>query len=156
VGLPYSDSKANPVQAQGRIRQMLLKFGVDRLRFDEDMQKHEIKVEFIYKGYPVTMPILVDQLAERYLKDEPWNARRHMNRSQWEASKRRIAQNASFSLLEDFLKGLIMIVEMGVFSFEEIFFSYFIDKQGRRFGEVFAKQLPDILSGKLALPEGDK
>lgn len=153
--LPYSSSKANPIQAQARIRQMLLKFGVDRLRFDEDMLKHEIKVEFIYKGLPVSMPINTDKLAAVYLKDDPWTARKRMSRQAWEAKTSRIAQNAAFSILEDFLKGHIMVVEMGVFSFEEIFLSYFRDSQGRRLGEVLAKRLPDIVSGRLALPEGE-
>src|SRR3972149_8098547 len=96
--LPYANSKANPIQAQARIRQMLLKFGVDLMRFSEDMQKHEIKVEFVYKGYPVSLPINIDKLAERYLKDDPWTYRKNANREQWAAEKRRIAQNASFSL----------------------------------------------------------
>lgn len=153
--LPYSNSKANPVQAQARIRQMLIKFGVDRLRFDEDMQKREVKVEFIYKEYPVSLPINIDKLAAMYLKDDPWNVRRRMNRAAWEAEKRRIAQNACFSLIEDFLKGLITIVELGVFSFEEIFVSYFVDNKGRRIGEMLAKRLPALVSGRLALPEGE-
>lgn len=153
--LPYSNSKANPIQAQARIRQMLLKFGVDRLRFDEDMLKHEIKVEFIYKGLPVSMPINTDKLAAVYLKDDPWTWNKRSTKQEWETEKKRIAQNAAFSILEDFLKGHIMVVEMGVFSFEEIFLSYFRDNQGRRLGEVLAKRLPDIVSGRLALPEGE-
>lgn len=154
--LPYSNSKANPIQAQARIRQMLLKFGVSQFHFSEDVERREVKIAFIYKGYPVSLPINIDRLAERYLKDDPWTYRKHANRDQWAAEKRRIAQNASFSLLEDFLKGLIMVVELGMFSFEEIFVSYFIDNKGRRLGEILTKRLPELVSGRFALQEGEK
>src|SRR3972149_447719 len=152
--LPYANSKANPIQAQARIRQMRLKCGVDLLRFSEDMQKHEIKVEFVYKGYPVSLPINIDRLAARYLKDDPWDYRKRSNRQEWEANKRYVASSAAFSLLEDFLKGLIMVVELGIFSFEEIFVAYFMDNKGRRLGEIFTKRLPDLVSGRLSLSEG--
>lgn len=155
MSLPYSDSEANPLQAQARIRKMLLKFGVSRLRFDEDIEKGEIKVEFIYKEFPVSLPVNIHRLAERYLEDDPWTPRRRSSRSEWATKKKEVAQNAAFSLLEDFLKGLLMAVELGVFSFEEIFLSYFRDAQGRRLGEVIVKQLPHIISGRLALPEGE-
>jgi len=36
--LPYMDSKCDPVHAQQRIRQTLIKFGVDRIAFDEDFK----------------------------------------------------------------------------------------------------------------------
>jgi hypothetical protein len=45
---------------------------------------------------------------------------------------------------------------MGIFSFEEIFISYFTDNQGQRLGEVLLKNLPDLIKGKLALMPGDK
>ena len=48
-----------------------------------------------------------------------------------------------------------MSVELEIFSFEEIFLSYFIDNKGRRLGEIFTKRLPELMSGRLALPEGD-
>ncbi len=154
MALPYSHSKADPVGAQVRIRKMLMKFGVDRIIFDEDFNKAEICVKFKYKDYPVSMPINYGSLSRLYIKEDPWTARRRCSQSEWEHDKRTIAYNASFSLLDDFLKGLIIIVEMGVFSFEEIFVSYFTDKQGHRLGEILTKKLPDFISGRLALTEG--
>lgn len=155
MSLPYANSKANPVQAQARIRQMLFKFGVDRIIFDEDFSQAELRVKFVYRDYPVTMPVNYGKLAEMYYDDDPWNSRKRMSSDAWMLEKRRIAYSAAFSLLEDFLKGLITIVEMGVFSFEEIFVAYFTDNRGRRLGELLTKQLPDFVSGRLALPEGD-
>lgn len=155
--LPYRDSKCNPVEAQQRIRKTLLKFGVDRIIFDEDFKNFTIFVKFQYKDYPVSIPINYDQVAKRYQKEDPYNpSRRRIDRAEWENRHRQTAYKASLSILEDFIKSMIMVVELGVFSFEEIFFSCFQSANGQRMGEIIKKQLPDIIRGGLALPEGEK
>lgn len=150
---PYSTSKADPIRAQGRIRQMLMKFGVDRIIFDEDFGAATFTIKFKYRDYPVSMPIDYGKLAKMYLEEDTWTSRKRVSRVVWEEEKKRVAYNASFSLLEDFLKSLITIVELGVFSFEEIFISYFTDNRGNRFGDVLTKRLPDFMSGRLALKD---
>ncbi len=150
---PYSTSKADPVRAQKRIRDMLMKFGVSRIGFDDDFMEFRLTVKFIYKDYPVSLPVDYGKLAQLYLKDDPYTHRKLMNRDQWEAAKRDTAYRAAFSLIEDFLKSLITIVELGIFSFEEIFFAYFLDNQGQRLGEVLVKKLPDLVLGQKALKD---
>ena len=154
--LPYSTSKSDPAKAQKRIREMLLKFGVDRIIFDDNFKQFELAVMFVYKDYPVRLPVNYGKLAEMYLKEDPYTSRKHCARDEWDADKRDIAYRASFSLLEDFLKGLVTMVEMDIFSFEEIFISYFTDNQGQRLGEVLLKNLPELIKGKLALMPGNK
>lgn len=153
--LPYSDSKCNPVEAQQRIRKTLLKFGVDRIIFDEDFKNFTIFVKFQYKGYPVSIPLNYDQVSKRYQKDDPYNpSRRRITRAEWEDRHRETAYKASFSILNDFIKSMVTIVELGVFSFEEIFFSCFQGANGQRMGEVIKKELPNIVSGRFALGPG--
>ena len=48
------------------------------------------------------------------------------------------------------------MVELGCFSFEEIFFAYFTNNQGVRLGEIMTKKLPDLIRGNLALTDGKK
>lgn len=151
--LPYATSKTDPVRAQQRIRATLQKFGVSRIAFDEDFKACELVVRFIYKEYPVSLPVDYARLAELYLEEDPWTTRKFKSRDEWEADKREVAYRAAFSLIEDYLKSMVTIVEMGVFSFEEIFVSYFIDKRGKRLGEYFKAKLPELVAGK-ALPEG--
>jgi len=54
--MPYSNSKARPEEAQGRIRKTLKKFGVDRIPFDEDFRNHAIYVCFKYRNYQSPFP----------------------------------------------------------------------------------------------------
>lgn len=152
--LPYENSKADPAKAQQRIRSTLTKFGVSSIGFSEDFENREIFVNFKYKEYPVCMPIDYAKLAEIYLEDDPWSWRRNGTENEWIEKKRQIAYRASFSLLDDYLKGLITIVELGVFSFEEAFFAYFVNNQGQRIGEMLTKKLPELVGGKLALTDG--
>jgi hypothetical protein len=152
--LPYSHSTADPSRAQRRIREMLLKFGVDRVAFDENFKEATLSVMFKYKDFPVCLPINYGELAEIYLKEDPWTDRKFKTEDEWRTDKKQIAYKAAFSILEDFLKSLIMVVEMEIFSFEEIFLSYFTNFQGQRLGEVMVKKLPEFIGGRLALEDG--
>ena len=154
MALPYANSKADPLKAQMGIRKMLQKFGVDRVGFDEDFVNFTIVVYFTYNKFPVSIPINYKDLSEMYIEDDPWTHRRRCTKEEWEKDKREIAYRASFSMINDFLKGLITMIELGAFTFEEIFMSYFTDNNGVRLGEVLVKKLPDFCAGQLALGSG--
>lgn len=151
--LPYSTSKADPSKAQKRIRALLQKFGVDRISFDEDFRACEISIKFLYDDYPVKLPVSYTVLADMYLEEDPWTHRKTKSEDEWIAEKREVAYRASFSVLEDFLKGSITMVTMGLFSFEEAFIGHFVNSEGQRLGEVLAPKLQSFFNGQLALKE---
>lgn len=152
--LPYINSKCNPVQSQQRMRSVLLKFGVDRISFDEDFSNFTILIKFRYRDYPVCIPINYDVLARVFQKADPFTGRKQSTKDEWEKRLRQKAYNAAFSIIEDFIKSMITMVELGAFSFEEIFVSYFIGPNGKRLGEYFKSKLPELVSGAPALTEG--
>ena len=153
TSLPYANSTADPTKAQGRIRETLLKFEVDRIGFEEDLKSFEVMVRFAHRGCNVSLPVNYGRLADRYIEDDPWTTRKRYTKKEWDAKKREIAYKASYSILEDYLKGMLAMVELGAMPFEEVFLSHFINNQGRRLGEVVTPMLPDFTSGKLALGE---
>ena len=152
--LPYMNSRCNPVEAQQRIRKILLKFGVDRIIFDEDFKNFMVFVKFQYRNYPVCIPINYDNVSKIFRKQDPYGSRKRISSDEWESRHRETAYKAAFSIIEDFIKSMITMVELGVFTFEEIFVSYFIGANGQRLGELFTKRLPELIGGKLALTEG--
>lgn len=154
--LPYSKSTASPRAAQERIRKTLIKFGVDRISFDEDFKNKTLSIHFQYRDFPVTIPIDINALAETYLDADPYTYRKRGTRTEWEERIKETAERAAFSLLDDFVKGMVLMAEMGVFSFEEIFISYFVGKNGKRLGEEFKECLPQWVAGQKALTEGDE
>ena len=151
--LPYENSTANPAKAQGRIRETLLKFEVDKIGFDEDLKNFEVMVRFTHRGCNVSLPINYSRLADKYIENDPWTPRKRYSKREWNDRKREIAYKASYSILEDYLKGMLVMVELGGLPFEEVFLSNFINGQGLRLGQVMTPMLPDFASGKLALGE---
>ena len=153
--LPYMDSKCDPVHAQQRIRQTLIKFGVDRIAFDEDLKAFTIYMKFRYKDYPVCIPVNYDQVAKKFMQASPRTRTSRTAKDKWESRHRDKAYRASFSIIEDFIKSMITMVELGVFTFEEIFISYFMGPNEKRLGEYLVKRLPQFVAGQIALPEGE-
>ena len=151
---PYSGSTAKPADAQVRIRKALIKFGVDSIGFSEDLKELEVKVSFVHNGYPVCIPVNYGNLAKMYLEDEPYSLRRRCSRKEYEEKNRAVSYKAAFSILEDFLKSQLVLVELGAFSFEEVFVSYFIGPGGQRLGEYFKRELPGLIAGQKALGDG--
>jgi len=151
MSLPYAQSKADPSKAQSRIREMLKKFGVQQLSFVEDFEKGILTVYFKYKEYPVMVPISVHKLAEAFLKRNPYTSRKHSTKEEWESKYFSAAHNGVFSIMEDLIKSLITIVSVsdGQYSFEEIFFSFFINKNGKRMGEMIKDNLPKLIGSGL-------
>lgn len=150
----YSTSKADPIRAQARIRDALQRFGVDRVGFDDDFKNFELVVRFEHKDLKVALPVNYGRLAEVYIEDDPWTERKFKTEDEWNEDKRRTAYSASFSMLEDFLKSMVTMVEIKAFTFEDVFLSYFTDSRGIRLGEVMIKQLGAFASGNLALKSG--
>lgn len=150
------NSQCDPVHAQQRIRQTLLKFGVDRISFDEDFKAFTVYMKFRYKDYPVCIPVNYDEVAKKFMKAAPLSYRGRSDRNKWEQKHRDKAYRASFSIIEDFIKSMITMVNLGVFTFEEIFISYFMGPNNKRLGEYLVKKLPDFVgNGQMALTEGE-
>lgn len=152
--LPYANSKADPAKAQKRIRETLMRFGVDRIVFDEDFKNGDLTVKFTFKGLPVALPVNYNQLAEVYIEADPWTKRKCKSEEAWNKDKFEAAYRASFSLLDDFIKSMVLMVEIDMFSFEEIFMSHFINDKGERLGDMIAHRLPEFVVGRLALTGG--
>lgn len=150
----YSGSKADPIRAQSRIRDVLRKFGVDRVGFDDDFKEGEVVIRFEYNNLRVAVPVNYGRLSLIYLQDDPWTSRKFKSEKEWIDDKRQVAYKAAFSVLEDFLKSMITMVETDTFTFEDVFLSYFTDSMGVRLGEVLAPRLLDFTEGNLALASG--
>jgi hypothetical protein len=146
--LPYSTSQTDPFKAQSRIRNTLKKFGVNSISVSEDYEKHTIDISFQYKQYPVSIPIEYGKLAQMYIDADPYTSRKRMTREGWEESKREIAYSAAFSILEDYLKAVTIIIELGVRQFEDIFFTSFVNQNGVRIGDLLIDKLPKMLAYK--------
>lgn len=154
MGLPYSNSSADPMKAQGRIQVILRKFGIQRILFDDDVENHTITIFFKCKDLPVKIPVNYKDLAAKFLEQEPYNSYRRCKEADYVFKLNEKAYKASYSMLEDLIKSMISIVNLGAFSFEEIFLGFFVGKDGRTVSEVMVPQLGGFRGAGFQLTEG--
>ncbi len=155
MALPYANSKAKPGRAQARIENDLMKFGVQAVSFEKDFSLKIIRVRFLHKDLPVCIELDYGELAKLYMEDTPYSYRGNSTRQKWEEKKQDIAFRASYSILEDHLKSLMVMVRLNVFTFEEAFLSHFMTPSGETVGKRLIPNLKEISRGRLMLPSGD-
>lgn len=155
MALPYENSNADPMKAQGRIQAILRKFGIQRILFDDDIENSTITIMFKFQDMPVKIPVNYKELAKKFMEVEPYNSRRRCSRQDYEFKIAEKAYKASYSMLEDLIKSMISIVNLGAFSFEEIFLGFFMGKDGKRVSEVLVPQLNNFRGVGFQLTEGD-
>ncbi len=154
TNLPYSNSKADPAKAQARIKSALRKLGVARLSFEEDFETQVVRVRFQHEGLPVCVPLDYKALAEAYLKEDPYTWRKNGDEDEWWEKKLEIAYRASFSILDDYLKALVMLTSCGVVDFKQAFLAHFLVAPNKTVGDMLVPELDKIVTGRLMLTAG--
>ncbi len=139
--LPYFNSKTQPHLALNRIKKILYKFEVSQVNFGEDFDQKEIRVTFIHKKIPVCLPVNYGELAKKYQGGDTYN--RGMD------AYLKMAVNASYAVIEDYLKAMLTMHELGIMTLEEIFLPNLLTSDGTRLIERVQARLPEVLSGKL-------
>ena len=54
--VPYQDSRVSVARSQERIRQLFIKYNVQKFRFTEDLESNAVVIEFQYQNLPVSLP----------------------------------------------------------------------------------------------------
>jgi len=149
--IPYMNSSADPHKAQVRIEASLRKFGVSRVRFDHDIDNCELRIEFIFRKLPVCFPVNYKDLGKKFLELEPYTHRKRCSRSEWEQKIYDTAFRATYSMLDDLIKSMISVVDLGAYKFEEIFLGFFMGNDGTRVSDLLVPQL-EHFSSQYLLP----
>lgn len=151
---PYSKSTASPTAAEHRIKEMLRKFGVQMVSITDDYENKTIFILFKHNGIPVKIPLTYGILADKWLKENPYTFRHRMPREKHEQNIKDTAYRAAFSILEDFLKALVTMVDMGVRTFEEAFLGDFIMQGDQRMVEIMLPKIKALTTGRPETPRG--
>jgi len=142
--LPYYRSKTRPHLAKERIHKCLEKFGVDQVNLYESFKDNEIRVSFIYKDIPVSIPVNYRKLGELYA-GQKWDYIYEKDQKS--------AKNSAYAAIEDYLKAMLTMHELGIMDITEIFMPNLVGKDGVRLAEHIQNHLPEFLEGKLLLKE---
>lgn len=133
--LPYASATSGDA-ARGEIMRILRRFGCESVGFMDIVKDNSVLLQFEHKGREVKLHASAKGWAAMYLKENPWNSRRHYSQAQWERNALEQGLIAINSVLRDWVKGQITAVECGIMSFNEVFMPHMITSDGRRVIEV--------------------
>lgn len=153
MALPYRNSSADPMKAQGRIQATLRKFGVGRIIFDDDVENKKITISFKYKDMPVSLPLDYGDLAKKFSEQDPYTSRKRGTRPDYEFKLSEQAYKAAYSMLDDLIKSMISIVNLGAYEFEEIFLGFFVNNNGVRVADIIVPRLKEGIGPRFQLSE---
>lgn len=146
MGLPYENASSGD-RAYAEIQKILDKFGCDNFGMMTKNSDGTTLVTFEHQSRPVCIEASWKGYAAAWLKEHPYTDRRKATRLEWES--RAIAQGkiAVPSMIRDWVKAQITMIEIGAFEFEEAFLPHVQLSDGRRVID-HARD-----SGMLALPK---
>ncbi|MEM1040862.1 MAG: hypothetical protein AAGI12_15485 [Pseudomonadota bacterium] len=114
------------------MQKFLDKFGCDNFGMMTKNADGTTLVTFTHNGKAICIEASWKGYASAWLAEYPWNSRRKSDRSTWNA--RAIAQGkiAVPSMIRDWVKAQITMVEIGAFEFDEAFLPHIQLTDGRR------------------------
>jgi len=135
--LPYFNSKTQPHLAINRIKKVLEKFGSSQMNFGQDFDLKIITISFINRKIPVSLPVEYGKLAEKYYRCD--------SRSRGKDVYLKMAENAAYAVIEDYLKAMLTMHELGVMTLEEIFLPNLVTNNGMRLAQRIQTEMPKLL-----------
>jgi hypothetical protein len=108
----------------------------------DDYQQHEVLLAFKHRGRQVQLRASAKGWAQLYLKERPWNHNRRSTKQEWEQAALRQGHVAVNSILRDWIKGQVTVVECGILSFEAVFLPFMLTADGRPLIERVSELLP--------------
>jgi hypothetical protein len=131
------------------ISKILRRFGCESIEFMDDYEEHEVLLAFTHRGRNVQLRASAKGWAQIWLKENPLSYRARKSESehkQWALKQGHLAVN---SMLRDWVKGQITMVECGTLSFEAVFMPYMLTSDGRPLIERVSELLPQPAEPKV-------
>lgn len=140
--LPYQKVTTTADKALGEIRNILNGFGCDKICFGEDRTQGIVFVQFEHKGRMVNLPASMKGYAAAWLQENPYTNHKRCTRQAYDQKALSIASVAVYSMLRDWVKAQVTIVESGLMSFEGAFLGQLMLPSGKTvLDEVKGQQL---------------
>jgi hypothetical protein len=130
MSIPYA-SATSDMRAREEIRKILSRFGCESIGFMDDNTQHEVLLAFTHRGRQIQLRVSAKGWAAMWLKENPYNGRRRMTRHEYEQAALQQGRIATNSVLRDWVKAQITIIESGIVSFESVFLPFMLTSDGR-------------------------
>jgi hypothetical protein len=138
MNTPYANATSN-LRAREQIKDVLQRFGCEKIGFMDDYEKHEVLLAFTHRGRQVQLHASAKGWAQMYLKANPHTYRMRHSWQEYEKAALQQGQVAVNSILRDWVKGQVTAIESGILSFEAVFMPYMLTYDGRTMAERIAE-----------------
>lgn len=130
MSLPYENatSGANALEEIGKI---LTKFGCARFGTMTDNEAGELLVQFSHRGKDVSVKASYRGYAAAWLKEHPHTSRMKMTKVQHEGRALEQAKISVCSVLRDWIKSQVTLIEVGILTFEGAFLGQILLGDGK-------------------------
>jgi hypothetical protein len=128
--IPYA-SATSDMKARKEIRKILSRFGCESIGFMDDNTRHEVLLAFTHRGRQIQLNVSAKGWAAMWLKENPWTYRHRTQRVDYEQAALQQGRVAVNSILRDWVKAQITIIESGIVSFEAVFMPFMLTNDGR-------------------------
>ena len=128
--LPYENATSGE-RAMTEIQKILRKFGCSKFATGTDFETGELFVQFNHKGHMINLKVNAKNYAAAWLKENPYTSRKRCTKQEHESKALDIGNLAIYSLLRDWIKGQVTMIEIGCLSFEAAFLSHIMLPSGK-------------------------
>jgi len=130
MNTPYENATTD-TKARAEITKILRRFGCEAIGFMDEWEKGEVLLAFTHRGRQVQLRASAKGWATMFLKENPWNYNRRSTPTDYEQRALHQGHVAVNSILRDWIKGQITVIETGILSFEAVFMPYMLTDDGR-------------------------
>lgn len=130
MSAPYASATSGSA-ARAETVKFLRRMGCESVGFMDDFAKHEVLLAFTHRGRPVQIRASAKGWATLFLKIEPHTPRHRKSRLQYEADALDQGLIAVDSIIRDWTKAQVTMVECGILSFDAVFMPHMVCADGR-------------------------
>jgi hypothetical protein len=144
ITVPY-ETASSGAAARDEIVKILRRFGCASIGFRDDFDAKAVQLVFDHRGAQVDLRISAKGWAALYLEAHPYTIRMRKTLGQHHAHAVEQGMIAVNSILRDWVKAHVTMVECGAMTFPEAFAAHMIAPDGRRVIEHLS--LKNLLPG---------
>lgn len=138
--LPYENTTSGD-KAFTEIQKILRKFDCDNYGIMEKRADQVTLLQFDWNGRTVQVPAHWGGYATAWLREHPYSSRMRCTQAEYKERAAAIAQVAVCSVLRDWVKAQVTMVECQLMTLEEVFMPHMLLPNGQRMVEAAQKLL---------------
>lgn len=141
--LPYENATSGD-RAYQEIQKILDRFGCDNFGMMTKNAEGRTLITFTHRGRNICVEASWGGYAQAWMKAHPYSTRMRCDHNEWNQRALDKGKLAVPSMIRDWVKAQVMMIEIGAFEFEEAFLSHIMLPSGRRVIDIAKDRILQI------------